>query len=95
MHAEETKEFSDWINGLRDVVGRARIQARIERLRQGNPGDHSTLRGGVKELKMDFGPGYRVYYIERGKTVIVLLGGGDKSTQRADIEAAVAMAEQL
>lgn len=66
MRIEATDSFSRWINGLRDIAGRARIQARIERLADGNPGQHRMLTGGVAELKIDVGPGYRVYYVQRG-----------------------------
>ena len=95
MQIERTETFRDWLDGLRDVNAKARIRVRIERLKHGNPGDHRTLTGGVKELKIDVGPGYRVYYTERGRTLIVLLAGGDKSTQAADIRAAIALAEGL
>ena len=92
MHIEMTQTYSDWENNLKDLVVRARIQARIERLAQGNPGQHRALTGGVSELKLDFGAGYRVYYTQRGKTLIVLLAGGDKSSQSA---AAISLAKNL
>lgn len=93
MRVEQTETFRDWIDDLKDVDGRARILKRIDRLAHGNPGQHRALRGGVKELKLDVGPGYRVYYTERGRTLIVLLAGGDKSTQAGDIQTAIALAE--
>lgn len=68
---------------------------RVDRLVHGNPGQHRNLAGGVSELKIDFGPGYRVYYAERGRELIVLLAGGDKSTQKQDIKAAIALASNL
>ncbi len=95
MQIEMTETYSDWENSLRDLVVRARIQARIARLAAGNPGQHRVLTGGVCELKLDFGAGYRVYYTQRGKTLIVLLAGGDKSSQRADIQTALALANNL
>ncbi|MEQ1533445.1 MAG: type II toxin-antitoxin system RelE/ParE family toxin [Sideroxydans sp.] len=90
-----TKTYNDWENDLRDLVVRARIQARIARLAAGNPGQHRVLTGGVSELKLDFGAGYRVYYTQRGKRLIVLLAGGDKSSQRMDIQTALALAGNL
>jgi putative addiction module killer protein len=95
MRVQMTEVYRDWINALGDRVGRARIQVRVDRLVHGNPGQHRTLTGGVSELKIDFGPGYRVYYTERGGELIVLLAGGDKSTQGHDIQAAVALARHL
>lgn len=95
MQIEATEIYLDWINSLRDLVVRARIQARISRLAQGNPGQHRALSGGVCELKLDFGAGYRVYYTQRGNTLIVLLAGGDKSTQSVDIKTALALAKNL
>ena len=82
-----TEVYRDWINALADRAGRARIQVRIDRLMHGNPGQHRKLTNGVSELKVDHGPGYRVYYTERGGDVIVLLAGGDKSTQARDVAA--------
>jgi putative addiction module killer protein len=95
MQIEMTETYSGWENSLRDLVVRARIQARVARLAAGNPGQHRVLTGGVCELKLDFGAGYRVYYIQRGKTLIVLLAGGDKSSQRVDIQTALALANNL
>ena len=95
MRVEMTEVYRDWINGLRDTAGRARIQVRVDRLAHGNPGQRRALREGVCELKIDFGPGYRVYYAERGKVLIILLAGGDKSTQRADIKTAIELARNL
>lgn len=80
--------FADWQDGL-DPVTAARVDTCIRRLGLGNFGAAKCLRGGVSELRLDFGPGYRVYYGLDGKTVVILLGGGDKRRQRADIEAAV------
>ena len=90
-----TSEFTDWLDALRDRNGRARIQARIERLASGNPGQHRNLKRGLSELKVNVGPGYRVYYTRRGNALILLLCGGDKSTQRSDIRVAYAMIDDL
>jgi putative addiction module killer protein len=90
-----TPEFTAWLDGLRDVKGRARIQARIDRLAAGNPGKHKNLQRGVSELKVDVGPGYRVYYTSRKGVLIILLCGGDKSTQSKDIRLACRLADDL
>jgi putative addiction module killer protein len=95
MRVEMTEVYRDWINGLKDREGRARIQVRVDRLAHGNPGQHRILTGGVCELKVDFGPGYRVYYTERRGLLIVLLAGGDKSTQAKDIKTAISLARNL
>ena len=95
MRVEMTEVYRDWINSLRDRVGRARIQVRVDRLIHGNPGQHRTLPHGVCELKIDFGPGYRVYYTERAGVLMVLLAGGDKSSQQQDIETAIALVSGL
>jgi putative addiction module killer protein len=95
MFCKMTEVYRDWINSLRDRVGRARVQVRVDRLLHGNPGQHRVLTDGICELKIDFGPGYRVYYTERGGELIVLLAGGDKSTQSQDIKTAIALAKNL
>jgi putative addiction module killer protein len=95
MRVEMTEVYRDWINSLRDRAGRARIQVRVDRLVHGNPGQYRALSGGVSELKIDFGPGYRVYWTERKGVLIVLLAGGDKSSQQKDIETALALARGL
>ena len=95
LRVEMTEEYLYWINSLRDVVGRARIQMRVDRLVHGNPGQHRVLSGGVSELKIDVGPGYRVYFTERGGVLIVLLAGGNKSSQARDIRLAIALAKNL
>lgn len=84
--------FEDWLLGLRDRMARLRIQVRIDRLQGGHLGDVKPVREGVSELRIDHGPGYRVYFIKTGSVVIVLLGGGDKRTQDTDIARAVALA---
>ena len=90
-----TEVYRDWINALKDREGRARIQVRVDRLAHGNPGQYRALTGGVCELKIDFGPGYRVYYTDRGGEFIVLLAGGDKSSQQQDIKEAIELAKNL
>lgn len=95
MLVRMTEPYRDWINSLRDQAGRARIQMRVDRLVHGNPGQHRRLTEGVCELKIDFGPGYRVYYIERRGEMIILLAGGDKSSQQKDIKAALLLARNL
>ena len=95
MEIRRTREFATWPDDLRDRQGRAKILARIDRLEDGNPGNTRAVGAGVVEMKIDFGPGYRVYYIQRGGIVIVLLCGGDKSTQESDIRRAKALAGLL
>jgi putative addiction module killer protein len=95
MRVELTEVYREWINGLKDRTVRARVQVRVDRLVHGNPGQHRMLTDGVRELKIDVGPGYRVYYTERSGVLIVLLAGGDKSSQTKDIKAAIAMANNL
>ena len=90
-----TNEFAVWLSALKDRQWRAKILARIDRLEDGNPGNTRAVGAGVVEMKIDFGPGYRVYYIQRGGIVIVLLCGGDKSTQESDIRRAKALAGLL
>ena len=82
--------FTEWLEGLHDLQARARVKARIDRLALGNFGDHRALDGGVFELRIDWGPGYRVYFARVGKLILLLLCGGDKTTQQKDIEHAKA-----
>ena len=91
----QTREFARWFAGLRDRRARARVQVRIDRLAIGNPGDVKPVGGGISEMRIDYGPGYRIYFIERGTAVIVLLAGGDKRTQQRDIAMAIALARNL
>jgi putative addiction module killer protein len=95
MQVRMTEVYRDWINSLKDRAGRARIQVRVDRLAHGNPGRYRKLKTGVFELKIDFGPGYRVYYTEQRGELIILLVGGDKSTQQRDIEIATELARNL
>lgn len=89
----KTETFERWLLGLKDRMARARIQARIRRVSLGNLGDMKPLRNGVFELRIDYGPGYRVYCIRRGPLIIVLLAGGDKRTQEADIDNAITISQ--
>jgi putative addiction module killer protein len=95
MELRKTEVFSKWIDGLRDIGVRARIQARIERLAGGNPGDVKPVGEGVSELRIDYGPGYRVYFKKQGRELIILLAGGDKSSQSKDIRKALELARNL
>jgi len=95
MEVRKTELFAIWLDGLRDIRARARIQVRIERLASGNPGDVRPVGQGVSELRIDYGPGYRVYYKQHGQALLFLLAGGDKRTQAKDIEAALRLAQNL
>ena len=94
IEIRETETFSDWLLALRDSQARARIAARVRRLAFGNPGDVKPIGEGISELRIHYGPGYRVYYIQRGEILILLLCGGDKSTQSRDIETAKRLAKE-
>jgi putative addiction module killer protein len=89
---EQTERFADWLTDLRDIAGRARIVKRLVRLADGQFGDAKPVGDGVHELRLFFGPGYRVYFVEEGGTVILLLAGGDKGSQSRDIERAKELA---
>lgn len=91
----KTDTYARWLDGLRDIQARARVLARVERLAAGNPGDAKPVGEGVSELRIDYGPGYRVYFTMRGRTVIILLAGGDKRTQAADIRTALRLVRNL
>jgi len=95
IEIRKTDNFAKWINGLRDIRARARVLVRIERLASGNPGDVKAIGEGLSELRINYGPGYRVYYKRRGQKVVVLLAGGDKSTQAKDIKTALRLAKNL
>lgn len=90
-----TEEFSSWLRDLRDIRARAKVLARIDRLSLGNPGDVAPVGDGISEMKIHFGPGYRVYYVQRGDEIVVLLCGGDKGSQASDIKAAKKLASEL
>ena len=91
----KTEVYARWLDGLRDVRARARVLVRVERLAAGNPGDVRPVGEGVSELRIDYGPGYRVYFKKQGRTIVVLLAGGDKRTQGRDIETALRLAQDL
>ena len=95
IEIRKTEVFAKWLDGLHDIRARARILVRIERLAAGNPGDVKSVSEGVSELRIDYGPGYRVYYKKRGQKVVILLAGGDKSTQAKDIKTALRLARNL
>ena len=90
----QTAEFSGWLHRLKDTEAAARIVARLRRMEQGNPGDARSVGGGVMEMRVDYGPGYRIYYVRRGAEVVILLCGGDKHTQR-DIQQAQTLAKDM
>ena len=95
VEARQTDEFRMWLHRLHDGKAAARIAARIRRLEWGNPGDVKSLGSGLLEMRIDYGPGYRVYYVRRGAMIVVLLCGGDKRTQQRDIRQAQALAAEL
>ena len=90
-----TEVYAKWLDSLRDTRARARVLVRVERLAAGNPGDVRPVGEGVSELRIDYGPGYRVYYKKQGRTIIILLAGGDKRTQSNDVRTALRLARNL
>jgi len=95
VEVRKTDVFARWLDRLRDVRARARVLARIERLIEGNAGDVAPVGEGVSELRIDYGPGYRLYYTRRGRVMIILLAGGDKNSQARDIRTAIRLARNL
>lgn len=95
LEIRKTEIFARWLDGLRDIRARARVQVRIERLAAGNPGDVQPVGEGVSEMRIDYGPGYRVYFKRIGREIVILLAGGDKRTQSADIKTALRLARNL
>lgn len=95
VELRKTDVFGKWLDSLRDLKARARIQVRIERLARGNAGDVKPVGSGVSEMRIDYGPGYRVYFTHRGAELIILLAGGDKRTQSRDIKLATKLANEL
>jgi putative addiction module killer protein len=95
IEIRQTDVFANWFRALRDRQARARIQVRIDRLQLGLPGDVKPVGEGVSELRIDYGPGYRVYFTKRGLELIILLAGGDKRTQDRDIKKAIQLANDL
>jgi putative addiction module killer protein len=90
----QSEEFQSWMQHLRDIRAQFRIRARIERLSKGNPGDVKSIGDGIRELRVDYGPGYRVYFLQHGEVLIVLLCGGDKASQDRDIVQAKSIAKR-
>ena len=95
FEVRQTQVYAQWFERLSDRRARARIDVRIRRLSLGNPGDVKPVGKGVSELRIHYGPGYRVYFVRRGKTLVILLAGGDKNTQARDIRKAFVLARQL
>ena len=95
IEVRQTETFRAWLDGLRDDNARVRIAIRIQRLERGNPGDVKSVGNGVSEMRIDYGPGYRMYFVQRGKTVVILLCGGDKRSQARDIARAIEMAQKV
>jgi len=95
VEIRKTALFAKWLDGLRDIRARARVQARIERLAAGHAGDVKPVGEGVSELRIDYGPGYRVYFKKRRRDLVILLAGGDKRTQARDIKTALRLARNL
>jgi putative addiction module killer protein len=95
IEVRQTQEFSAWLHRLRDANAVARIVGRIRRMEKGNPGDIKSVGKGVLEMRIDYGPGYRIYYLRRGAEIVILLCGGDKRTQAQDIKRAQVLAETL
>ena len=95
FEVRKTEVYAKWLDSLRDAHARARVLVRVERLAAGNPGDVRPVGEGVSELRIDYGPGYRVYFKKQGRMIVVLLAGGDKRTQSQDIETALRLARNL
>ena len=95
LEVRKTEVYAQWLDGLRDVRARARVLVRVERLAAGNPGDVRPVGEGVSELRIDYGPGYRVYFKKQGRMILVLLVGGDKRTQGRDVRTALRLARNL
>lgn len=95
IEIRKTDVYIQWLDALRDIQARARILARVERLVVGNPGDVKPVGEGVSEMRIDHGPGYRVYYKKQGYKVVILLAGGDKRSQASDIKIALRLARNL
>jgi putative addiction module killer protein len=94
VEVRQTDEFRTWLRRLKDDNAVARIVARIRRMEQGNPGDTKSVGAGVMEIRVDYGPGYRIYYMQHGAAIVILLCAGDKRTQQKDIKRAHALAER-
>jgi putative addiction module killer protein len=95
VELRQTETFAKWFRGLRDAQARARINVRIRRLSLGNPGDVKPVGEGVSEMRIDYGPGYRIYFVRRGESIAILLAGGDKDSQDKDVQTALSLARDL
>ena len=95
IEVRKTEVYTNWLDSLRDVRARARVLVRVERLAAGNPGDVRPVGEGVSELRIEYGPGYRVYFTKQGGMIVVLLAGGDKRTQSQDVKTALRLARNL
>lgn len=95
MEVRKTEVFSKWIDGLKDIKAKMKVLVRIERLTEGNPGDVKSVAKGLSELRISYGPGYRVYFTKKNKELIILLAGGDKSSQVKDIKRSIKLLENL
>jgi putative addiction module killer protein len=95
IEVRQTEIYSEWFSRLRDRAAKARIDIRVRRLSLGNPGDVKPVGSGISELRIDYGPGYRIYFTQRGPAIVILLAGGDKSTQEKDIRAAQELADKI
>jgi putative addiction module killer protein len=95
VEIRETKLYAKWFDSLRDRNAQARIEIRIQRLALGNPGDVKSVGGGISELRINYGPGYRIYFTQRGEELILLINGGDKDSQHGDIAIAKELLEEL
>ncbi len=95
IEVKKTEAYTKWLDDLRDITARARVLVRVERLIEGNPGDVKPVGEGVSELRITYGPGYRVYFKQKGNEIIILLAGGDKRSQNKDIKIALELARNL
>ena len=95
IEVRKTEVYARWLDSLRDARARARVLVRVERLAAGNPGDVRPVGEGVSELRIDYGPGYRVYFKKQGRMIVILLAGGDKRTQSEDVKTALRLARNL
>ena len=95
IEIRKTELFAKWLDNLRDIKAKARVLVRIERLAMGNAGDVKPVGEGISEMRIDYGPGYRVYFMKRGSELIILLAGGDKGSQTGDIKVAMRLASKL
>lgn len=95
IEIRKTDTFAKWLDGLKDVQARARVLTRIERMTAGNPGDAKVVAQGISEMRIHYGPGYRIYFTKRGNEIVILLAGGSKRSQAKDIKAALRLAQHV